>query len=220
MIALATPFGSYIENGVRSTTAGLFETSEKAMNVVGMSAGDGNFEEGYQGGGSGESGEPETVVAGATFIMELIENCTCLEYGMYHECWQPIEPTTLTWEELKGGKYADKFGYTTSKIGDTTLGHWLFDGDCSVYSVVLPDGMLELRENAFYRCYLNEITIPNTVKSIGIYAFGLTSLRSITFDGTTNQWNNIEKGESWNLYCPEIMVTCTDGTIIVPANNG
>ena len=44
MIALATPFGTYIENGVRSTTEGLFNTSEKAMNIVGMSAGNGNFE--------------------------------------------------------------------------------------------------------------------------------------------------------------------------------
>ena len=44
MIALATPFGQYVENGVRSTTQGLFDTSEKAMNVVGMSAGDGSFE--------------------------------------------------------------------------------------------------------------------------------------------------------------------------------
>ena len=47
MIALATPFGTYIENGVRSTTQGLFDTSEKAMNVVGMSAGDGQFENGF-----------------------------------------------------------------------------------------------------------------------------------------------------------------------------
>ena len=43
MIALATPFGEYIKAGVESTTAGLFDTSEKAMNVVGMSAGDGGF---------------------------------------------------------------------------------------------------------------------------------------------------------------------------------
>ena len=49
MIALATPFGKYIENGVRSTTAGLFETSEKAMNVVGMSAGNGSFDDGDSG---------------------------------------------------------------------------------------------------------------------------------------------------------------------------
>ena len=49
MIALATPFGSYIENGVRSTVTGLFDTSEKAMNVVGMTGGSGNMEDGYQG---------------------------------------------------------------------------------------------------------------------------------------------------------------------------
>lgn len=38
MIALATPFGRYIEQAVWSTTEGLFDTSEKALNVVGMSA--------------------------------------------------------------------------------------------------------------------------------------------------------------------------------------
>ena len=48
MIALATPLGSFIEQGVRSTITGLFDTSEKAMNVVGMTGGDGNFEDGYQ----------------------------------------------------------------------------------------------------------------------------------------------------------------------------
>jgi hypothetical protein len=34
MIALATPFGSYIENGVRATTEGLFDTSKEAMNTA------------------------------------------------------------------------------------------------------------------------------------------------------------------------------------------
>ncbi len=38
MIALATPFGEYIKAGVESTTQGLFDTSEKALNVVGASA--------------------------------------------------------------------------------------------------------------------------------------------------------------------------------------
>lgn len=56
MIALATPFGGYIEAGVKSTVQGLFDTSESALNVVGMTAGDGNFEDGYQGGSSGDSG--------------------------------------------------------------------------------------------------------------------------------------------------------------------
>ena len=61
MIALATPFGSFIEQGVRSTTTGLFDTSEKALNVVGMSAGDSNFEDGYIGIGDSEQIEAQEV---------------------------------------------------------------------------------------------------------------------------------------------------------------
>ena len=37
MIALATPFGTFIANGVKSTTAGLFTTQQKAFNILGLS---------------------------------------------------------------------------------------------------------------------------------------------------------------------------------------
>ena len=54
MIALATPFGSFIEQGVRSTTEGLFNTSQNAMNTafgdLGVEVKDQTFEEGYIGG--------------------------------------------------------------------------------------------------------------------------------------------------------------------------
>ena len=36
MIALATPFGNYVSNAVKSTTKGLNDTSDKAMSVVGL----------------------------------------------------------------------------------------------------------------------------------------------------------------------------------------
>ncbi len=61
MIALATPFGQYIENGVRATTEGLFSTSQNAMNSafgdLGVEVKDQTFEEGYTNtnGGSGTS---------------------------------------------------------------------------------------------------------------------------------------------------------------------
>lgn len=49
MIAMATPFGNYVKLAVESTTAGLFDTSESALNVVGMSAkGDGSSGSGTQ----------------------------------------------------------------------------------------------------------------------------------------------------------------------------
>ena len=72
MIALATPFGKYIESGVRSTTAGLFETSEKALNVVGMSAGEGNFEDGYQ---TPDGGNNDTTIPNGAKYYKNSEKC-------------------------------------------------------------------------------------------------------------------------------------------------
>ena len=52
MIALATPFGQHVEQGVRATTEGLFSTSQNAMNSafgdLGVEVKDQTFEEGYQ----------------------------------------------------------------------------------------------------------------------------------------------------------------------------
>lgn len=47
MLALASPFGSFVAVGVKSTTAGLFETNQKALNTTGlMSIDDQNFDDG------------------------------------------------------------------------------------------------------------------------------------------------------------------------------
>ena len=205
MIALATPFGSYIEQGVRSTTAGLFETSEKALNVVGMSAGDGSFEN--------DSNSPTPKIEGsATFNGYYdIDTATFIE-----------EPATLTWDELKAGKDAIEYSYDASVITDTNIGDGAFKNCCeTLANIVLPDGITNIGMDAFNCCwYLTSITIPNSVTSIGSWSFEMCGIINITYIGTKTEWNNIDFGESWNLYCPEIMVTCTDGTIIVPANNG
>ncbi len=43
MIALATPFGTYIGNAVKSTTEGLFDVQQKAMGVAGLVVEEQNF---------------------------------------------------------------------------------------------------------------------------------------------------------------------------------
>ncbi len=52
MIALATPFGAFIEQGVRATTEGLFDTSKNAVNSsfadLGVQIDDQEFESGYK----------------------------------------------------------------------------------------------------------------------------------------------------------------------------
>ena len=46
------------------------------------------------------------------------------------------------------------------------------------------------------------------------YAFkGCTSLTSITYSGTKEQWNRIEKGYGWAYDTGYFVVHCTDGDI-------
>ena len=53
MIALATPFGSYISTAVKSTTQGLFDTNKNALNSTGLiNIGDQSFSDGTGTGGS------------------------------------------------------------------------------------------------------------------------------------------------------------------------
>lgn len=67
------------------------------------------------------------------------------------------------------------------------------------------------------------ITIPKSVTYISLFVdaggmpIGLPSLTSITYLGTKADWNNITFADGWNYDCPEITVTCTDGTITIPA---
>ena len=54
MIALATPFGSYVSDAVKSTTQGLFDTNKNALNSTGLiNIGDQSFSDGTGGSGGG-----------------------------------------------------------------------------------------------------------------------------------------------------------------------
>ena len=60
------------------------------------------------------------------------------------------------------------------------------------------------------------VTIPDSVTSIGNYAFrGCDSLTSVRFEGTVEQWNEVVKGNSWNSNCPFTEVVCSDGVVEV-----
>ena len=70
---------------------------------------------------------------------------------------------------------------------------------------------------AFYLCEsLRSIEIPESVTFIGFDAFyECTSLNSITFKGTMEQWNAIVKEYDWNIDIPATYVQCSDGIVYI-----
>lgn len=73
----------------------------------------------------------------------------------------------------------------------------------------------EIYGTIFYGCTsFASTTIPNSVTSIGDYAFwDCDALASIAFDGTVEQWDAVVKGNSWNYDCPFSAVKCSDGVV-------
>ena len=93
----------------------------------------------------------------------------------------------------------------------TYIGKEAFYGCTNLTSVTMDDGTTSIGESAFYNCEnLTSVTIPASVTSIGWKAFlECTNLSEIQFNGTKEQWNNIEK--SWDIGIPGIR--CSDGVI-------
>lgn len=71
-----------------------------------------------------------------------------------------------------------------------------------IKSVVIPDGVTSLEIEAFYGCSsIVSVVIPKSVTMIGTYSFfGASGLESVFYEGTPNDWAEIEIGSvnEWN----------------------
>lgn len=86
---------------------------------------------------------------------------------------------------------------------------------CEMSSVTIPDSITTIEEFAFYFCEnLTEVTIPKSVTAIGQGAFdACTDLQYLTYEGTVQEWVNIDGG--WNVLQE---VRCTNGTVAAHTN--
>ena len=80
----------------------------------------------------------------------------------------------------------------------------------SLKNVTVTGG--EIFYGAFYGCTMIEsVTLSNEISVIGENAFyGCSNLSFITFNGTSEEWNRMEKGDLWNYNVPATLVRCTD----------
>ena len=82
-------------------------------------------------------------------------------------------------------------------------------------NTTIPNTVTSIGDYAFLNCpSLTSITIHNSVTSIGCSAFeGCRLLTYINFQGTIAQWGEIEFGEDWNFHISTNVVHCTDGDV-------
>lgn len=88
-------------------------------------------------------------------------------------------------------------------------------GDSRYTSLTFYQGITTIKKIPSMRYnYLRSISIPNSVICIEKRAFrNLDKLEGITFHGSKEEWNAIDKKEDWCLHTNPILVHCTDGDI-------
>ena len=120
MIALATPFGTYISNGVKSTTQGLFDVEKNAINNLGLTTIKGqSFKEGV-------AAKAENNLGILNYYEVAFHNCHCFDsQGGYYtvigeefeKAGMDITQTTLWSDLLANEKLADMLTAHTHGVG-------------------------------------------------------------------------------------------------------
>lgn len=81
--------------------------------------------------------------------------------------------------------------------------------------IEVPDTVTHIEKSAFRGCdRLEKMVLSKNLEYIGDMTFdGCVSLKTIEFNGTIDEWNEIVKGEHWNRNVPATHVICSDGMI-------
>ncbi len=82
----------------------------------------------------------------------------------------------------------------------------------SLTSIAVPSGVRTIGASAFEGCaQLQSVSLPIGVESLDDYCFkGCSKLKTVTYDGTVAQWEQIKKGKEWNADT-SFTVVCSDG---------
>jgi hypothetical protein len=97
-------------------------------------------------------------------------------------------------------------GKPVTKIADSAFSYTTCDSLSNVEKLTIPNTITSIGNYAFYGCVnLHSVYLSNSVTNIGNYAFnndtsnstGSYAIITFYFTGTKSEWNNINKGSSW-----------------------
>ena len=150
--------------------------------------------------------------------IDIPDSVTSIEYGTFYDCSGLMSVTIPDGVTSIGSEaFSGCIGLTSIDIPDsvTSIEYGTFY-DCSgLMSITIPDSVTSIGNYAFSGCIgLTSIDIPYSVRRIGHLAFWVcSSLTSINFNGSTYQWNAIDKSSSWNVGTGDYTIYCSDGNI-------
>ena len=233
MVALATPFGSFIKTAVENTTQGLYDTSAGAINSTElMSIAGQSFAN-----NSDAATSNSTIPAGCTYyanpgVEEWCSGCgdrinlECPS-GICDKCDTAFEhpiiilsagdafPNTVS----NGDKFeTSDYTYTYSAANNG----WAVvvrDTSKTAYDEILEtinDVAVTNMEEGFHNCYslVETPTIPIGITNAGYIVRNCENLTAINYAGTIAQWNAIQKYGEWDDQTWVLTVIhCSDGDI-------
>ena len=126
------------------------------------------------------------------------EGVTTICANAFYDCGKLTDvsiPNSIYYIDGAAFQYCDSLKKITIPDG-VHIGTAVFLECMNLENIKLPGDLEEIKAFMFYNCTsLETITIPATVKEIGENAFGgCKKLKSIIFEGTREQWNQLEIG--------------------------
>lgn len=92
-----------------------------------------------------------------------------------------------------------------------------FMGCTNLEKIILSKRLLFISPSMFTQCSsLRDLTIPSSVVQINTAPFSKCyNLTKLNYEGTVEEWDNIEKSDTWNLHSSISRIICTNGQKLI-----